>query len=582
MKIKSKFDIVPFFIFFCFAIPLFAQSADSLVADSLATDSLKIEKYSVVPNLTEEEFRFNQADFFPLSLAQKGRLSASAFRGMPPGFFEQSFEGNNLDNPLTGFWNEQWTPHWRIRQRHITKFGEGEELSSLPPGGYKPETDIVYFQTNLNYLDIDFSEYFSKNNYIRLSGNNFLRTGPYPFGFSSIHVNTYQAQVHLRLMDRWDVDVFYWQMRHHFNMIPENIFSSTRDRFRQIGHAAWLRLSGKLSERDSIIFIPNFNAVDDDYWKERPQLRDIEYKWSEGELNYYRILPRGFIGARLSSRYTSSNGKINWFDRKEGEGRALLIGKYQSGNFDLDFQIGGYKHSEIGEKLQAALHAGIHFNNSGSAGVRLFLKPQTVPLSWRTIQYDSIPAYSEKELIEKQGASIYAQKHLADWFLVRVEPFAYRTKNYPIFNNQWMAQTFENYGLHLLGGLKLWRFDLQNDFTYNKNYEEAYAPEVNNVSTIRTQLSLFKGALKLEGIFVWHVLSYYRVLEFNRMLQQYRNTQTQSGPFYLSDFKLQAHISRFTLFLVWENLLSEDYAIVEGTLTQFRTFRFGLHWLLFD
>lgn len=574
MKIRSNpnLSILLVALLIGVAPALFSQSADSL--------SPKI--YPVIPNLTEEEFRFTQADFFPLSLAEKGRLSSAAFRGMPPGFFELSFKGIALENPVIGFWNEQWIPHWRIQQRRTSPFGFREELSSLPPGGYKPETRVTYFETNLSYLDIDFSEYVTKKSYIRLGGNNFLREGPYPFGFSRIHVNTYQAQAHLELFEGWSLDASYWQMRHRFNMTPEGLTTQS-DRFRQIGHTAWFRLTGKISQRDSIMFAPNYTVADDDYWQAGVRTREMWYEWGGGELGYFRKFSRGFLGAQVNSRYVATHGKRIFHDQKEGDGGGLLMAGWRSRYLNVEAQAGAYKHSELGERLQGALHAGIKFKRLGRIGVRLFSKPQAVPLAWRTVQHDSIPALRGEELIEKQGASFYGQMNYRNWLLLRVEPFTYRTQNYPVFDdNSWEIKSIENYGVHFLAGLKLWQFRLQNDFTYNHNYEESFAPEVNNVSTAKSSLSLFKGALEFEGILIWHVLSYYRLMTFDRPLQQYRITGTQAGPFHLVDFKLQAHISRFTLFLVWENLLSEDYSIVDDNLTQFRVFRFGLHWLLFD
>jgi hypothetical protein len=560
-------------ILFIFNIPIVSQTSDSV----------SIKRYQVVPNLTEEEFRFNQSDFFPLSLAEKGRLSASTFRGMPPGFFEYGFEGNDFDNPVTGFFNEQWIVHWRIKYRSRTNFGDKEQFHSKSPQGYKPETRIVYFQTNLSFLDIDFSEYISKSNYIGLSGSNFLRDGPYPSSYSRINLNTYQGQLHFKLFDRWDLDIFYWKIRHRFHMVPEDIFSIEKDRFKQIANLGWFRLSGKLGENDSLVFIPNYTQVQDDYWRSGLHVRGIDYEWSRAELGYFHKFPKAFLGARVNSRYLSSNGKFGYTDKKEGEGSVLAIGGWKNGSVDFEFEAGGYKHSEIGEAAQGALHIGINSKLFGTTGIRFFHKPQPVPLSWRTAQDTLIQPYAEKKLIERQGISFYAKKSLSNWFLIQAEPFAYRARNYPVLmDSVWERNTIKNYGVHFFTGLKLWRFWLQNDFTYNRNYREAFAPEVNNVSTAKSSLSLFKGALKADGILIFHVLSHYRLLQFNRLLENYTLTSTQVGPFYLADFKLQIHISRFTLFMVWENMLSEDYSIVEGNPYQFRLFRIGLLWLLFN
>ena len=546
-------------------------------------DTLAFKSFLVRPNLTEQEFRFNQADFFPLSLAEKGRLSTSTFRGMPPGFFEYRFEGNDLDNPVTGFFNDQWIDHWRIKYRSRSNFGDKELFESNPPSGYKPETRLVYFQTGLSYLDIDFSEYFTKTNYIRLSGNNFLREGPYPFSYSRIYLNTYQGQVHLNLFNRWDLDIFYWKVRHKFHMSPEDIFDFETDRFRQIANLGWLCLSGKISKKDSLVFIPTYTQAQDDYWRSGLHVRGIDYEWSRAELSYFHKFSNGYLGARGSSGYLSSNGKYGFSDKKEGEGSLLATGGWQTDLIDFEFEAGGYKHNELGEGVQGAAHFAVNSKFFGKTGIRLFEKPQPVPLSWRTIQDTLIQSYYEEKLIERQGISFYAQKSFSDWFLVKIEPFAYRARNYPILTNSvWERKTIENYGVHLFAGLRLWWFWLQNDFTYNKNYKETFAPEVNNVSTAKTSLSLFKGALKADGILIMHVLSHYRVLQFNRVLENYGLTSVQQGPHYLADFKLQIHISRFTLFMVWENMLSEDYSIVEGNPYQFRYFRIGLDWLLFN
>jgi hypothetical protein len=249
---------------------------------------------------------------------------------------------------------------------------------------------------------------------------------------------------------------------------------------------------------------------------------------------------------------------------------------------DFSLEAGGYKHSEIGESVQGALRFAVK-TKLAKTGIRMFHRPQPVPLSWRTIQDTLILPYDQKKLIERQGISFYAEKSFSNWFLIQIEPFVYRTQNYPVLrDNIWERQSIEDYGLHVFTGLKLWRFWLQNDFTYNKKYKESFAPEVNNVSTVKSSLSLFNGALKADGIFIWHILSYYQVLRFNRYLQNFWITSSQIDQIYLADFKLQIHISRFTLYMIWENMLSEDFTIVDGNPNQFRFFRIGLEWLLFN
>lgn len=560
------------------SLPSYSQQPDSV-----SITQLKI--YKLEPTLTEEEYRFYQADYLPLSLAQKGRLFSGAYRGMPAGFINFNFDEVHLDNPVVGFWDEQSTPHFRIQHRQFSPPGYREVFRSQPPGTYKPETNVTYFWSNMSNLDIDFAQYVNKKNYFRLSGNIFLRNGTEPSGYSEIQVNTYQAHFHFKLSERWTLDLHYWHLRHKFNMPPQDFLSFDKDKFKTITRLGWIRLHAQLSEKDSLVIIPTVSYNDDEYKQGNTPLRENLYVWGGASVHYLRKIKPGTMGIQVAGRLFANEAKFNWFDRKESEGSALLTGNLHIGLLGVQFTAGGYRHSESGNKPMATLNVAFHSGLAGAVGVTAFSKPQPMPLLWRTVQRDTIPALQSKLLMEKQGGSFFYKKHFGDWFFFKVEPFAYRTTNYPFLPpgaKNWQMRDVENYGVNVLAGIKIWHFYLQNDFTYNHNYKEAFAPRWNNVGSVKTHFYMFKRALRLEGILVGHVLGNVHQLAFDRLLYQYLPGSAEVGPYYLLDFNFNAQIGPFTLYLVWENILSEDYSIIDGTLEQLRLFRIGVNWLLFD
>jgi hypothetical protein len=558
--------------------PLWAEKQNSEPVDSL-------EIYKYVPNITEEEYRFYQADFLPFSLAQKGRLSTSGFRGMPQGIFQFEFDGNVFDNPVVGFWNEQWTPHWRIQRRNYSKLGFLESLYSTPPTGFKPETNITYFQSNLSFIDIDFSEHITENNYFRLSGNNFKRAGSEPSGYSNININTYQAELHLKIFKKWALDLYYWHLRHKYNMPPSDPFFFTGDEFKLIGRNGWMKFSGNITDKDSIKFFSEVSINDDGYKQSGNKVRELRYCWANLNLTYLRKISRSHLGFRIAGRYIKNNDKFSWPSRKEGDGNALIIGNLRGKYLKIDFESGLYWNSETKQKPVLAINAEYHSQTLGILGASIFTKPQMTPVLWRTIQNDSIPRYNGKELIEKQGGSIYLKRSISTRIYFKIEPFWARTKNFPVLQSNttgWQIEQFENYGINFFAAFKYWILQLQNDFTYNNNYDKTFSLQFNNISTLQASLGLLKKKLMVEGYLIGRYLGKFNQLEFDRLIYQYRLTNREQGPFFILDFKLQAIIGNFRLFFVWENLTSEDYSIVKDTIEQYRLFHFGLNWLLFD
>jgi len=574
----SHYTSFIYYLIICFIFPALAEKRDSEPSDSLII-------YYYVPNITEEEYRFYQADFLPFSLAQKGRLSTSGFRGMPQGIFQFEFDGNIFDNPVVGFWNEQWMPHWRIQGRDYSRIGFIESWYSTLSAGFKPETNITYLQSNMSFIDIDFSEHITENNYFRLSGNNFVRSGSEPAGYSNVSINTYQAELHLKIFRKWALHLYYWHLRHKYNMPPSDPFSFNGDEFKIIGRSGWVNFLGSITEKDSVSIFSEMSINDDDYKQSGNKVREMRYGWANLKLSYIRKIGRSHLGFRVGGRYIKNNGKFTWASRREGDGNALITGNILGENLRIEFESGIYWHVETKQKPVFAISSEYQSKTLGAIGASIFTKPQMTPVLWRTVQHDSIPNYTGKGLTEKQGGSIYLKRLISARIYLKMEPFWVRTKNFPVLQSAstgWQIEQFENYGINFLAGFKFWVLQLQNDFTYNSNFDDTFSPQFNNISTLKASLHLLKKKLRVDGALIGRHLGKFSQLEFDRLIYQYRLTNREQGPFFILDFKLQAIIGDFRLLFVWENLTSEDYSIVKDTLEQYRLFHFGLNWLLFD
>ena len=158
-----------------------------------ATDSQGIAE------LSAEEYLFYQSEFTPLYLGERSRQSAPAWRGMPPGFLDYSFENVHLVHPLWGYWDNQLLPIEIIRHRRIQpeQFNYRFVPRKRRPS-FKPVTRIAYsedFLFGLSYLDVGLTRYFTPKSYVHLGGNNFLRSGSFPED-TRTHVDSYRGRVH--------------------------------------------------------------------------------------------------------------------------------------------------------------------------------------------------------------------------------------------------------------------------------------------------------------------------------------------------------------------------------------------------
>lgn len=577
---------------FLIANPLFAQKAevDSTIQAAEVEEpaaAKEIEEIPIAGVLNDQEIRSYRSDFFPINLAQRGRQAASAYRGMPPGFYRFEFAGNPLSNPVMGFWNEQWIPYYQI-DRESSPFGSAKEIYQPPvPLSSKPLTRVVFSQDyvlNISFVDINFIQRLSPTNFVQLSGMNFIGTGSEGADFSQFQVNTYRGQLHWEWGKKWKTDLFFWHTRQAFNMVAEE--SADTDRFKQIGNILWILARGKLSEKDSLVFVPGFTGMEDRYARESDIQRHIRYKIAHGNLKYLRKLnSASSVGALLNGRYIANKGERYWAKHSESDGQAQGFLDLQSGGYNFRLHGGAYIHSESGAKGLASVAIEKKVGTRGSVGVAAFSRPQAVPLLWRTIYHDSIPRYPEDRLIQYQGVNALLKTYLSNSLWLQIEPFALRAQNYPYYlraGNQWQTKTLESYGIRVLAEWNVWRLQLLNDFTYNNNYKESFAQQVNNITTAKISFPMFKNALRLDAVFTWRFVGYFELIDFQRLLNQYWLTDMETGPYYIGDFRVQAHFRNATAFFIWENLTSQNYYFVSNTLEALRIFRLGIDWILFD
>ena len=145
------------FIGIILILPCFGNSQSSNFQKYAATDT------TTIAEMTIEEMQLYQSDYFPLSLSEKGRQSATAWRGMPPGFLDYEYDRMTLRNPLWGFFDNQILPTELIQAR---KLDQSTLQYNLIPArvkeSVKPVTRIAFsqdFQFDLSYLDASLTRF---------------------------------------------------------------------------------------------------------------------------------------------------------------------------------------------------------------------------------------------------------------------------------------------------------------------------------------------------------------------------------------------------------------------------------------
>ena len=234
-------------------------------------------RYGVV---NDAELRWLQSDVLPLSLTDRGKLAVSSFRGMPPGFAGFSMDGLDFVNPFRGFWNEQAVPVYQRRPLEPGVSTGRRPFSLMTPDVKRPFSRIVFSQdyiVNLNVVDITYQQRLGPNSLVHLSGGNLVGDGTGGPAFGQFKWNPYRAVARIGWSERWRTEFGYWQLRQRYRFPFITTAFATR-RFTDVAHVGWVRLTGRLSERDSLVVLPSFTAMYDKYALENDVLRENRYR----------------------------------------------------------------------------------------------------------------------------------------------------------------------------------------------------------------------------------------------------------------------------------------------------------------
>jgi hypothetical protein len=558
------------------------QAGDIIDKKYAASDSLGIAE------LTLEEMQFYQSDFLPLSLAERGRQSATSWRGMPAGYLNYDFEALPLLMPLWGYWDNQLVPIEFIRRRQLNTYSL-EHLfvpQKIVPSD-KPVTRIAFsqdFQFELSYLDANLTRFYRAKSFFHLSGNNFLRDGSFP-GFTNTKINTYRGQIHHQFSNKLQLDFWYWQLRHEFALspVPELLESQN---VKRIGHISWFNFTYLPDSTSKIVIIPYGYKWADRYRLMQIQLERKTEMYSLGlKTEYSKELGKTSLSV-LSDIVRHDITSAFVFKLEDQWDGKLLINSDFNGNWIHIKLVAGYRFLQhIGSAPEFQFKWGWHLPFHFTSEVSAVRTPQNLPLSSLFWSDDSISAIKNPEMPIRQGLE-WRLKLPGVWdFFIEVTPYYNQFLNAWRFdrqNSKFSQEDYDNSGVTVSLQKKLMFLYIDERFSYNSKYQRSSSPQIRNVLNINIPISLFKGALKLDPYLIYHYIGKWHQLDYDPYTNQYIPTQNEIGEYHILDGKILAHIKTATLFAVWENLLSEDYVLVDGYREFFRIFRFGIYWTLFD
>ena len=91
-----------------------------------------------------------------------------------------------------------------------------------------------------------------------------------------------------------------------------------------------------------------------------------------------------------------------------------------------------------------------------------------------------------------------------------------------------------------------------------------------------------KGALKMDNYVIYQYVGPVQRFNYYPLVNQYTITSQEAGNYHIVHAKILAHIRTATIYFIWENLVSQDFAIVDNYFEIYRLFRFGIYWTLYD
>lgn len=541
-----------------------------------------------ISEVTGEELLALQSDFFPLSLAGRGRQSAVAWRGMPPGFLDDFFGGMRLRHPLWGYWDAQLLPLEIIRSRQADASRHLYRIRPVRvPFSQKPLSRIAYAQDygfGLSYLDAGLQEYYGRNSYFRLGGGNFLRSGQAP-EYTASQINSYRAQIHHRFSPKVSTDTWYWQMRHRYRLGQWPFFGLT-EQVRRVGQLFWSDVTYRPDSLRTLVLTPYLQKWGDHFWNQTYSEQFKSEIISPGLKGRYRQqTARGslYLGAVVD--YNGILESLNL--RKAGQWRGAMRADWQKTGGRLGWEIGAgfYYYQDVGSAPALNLAGSARLTRHWKITARAGETPANLPLVALYANGDSLQPLVSPRVPRRRSLSADLQFSAGNRLVIRVTPFYHAYLNYPEYqppSGRFAQHNVDSYGAAAEMEWRLWRFTLRERATFDANFRTNYSPQFNNVLRLRLPLALFHRALKLESFAVYRFIGRWYVPQFHPLVNQYVRSTTEAGNYHLLDFKLLAHIKSATLFFTWQNTLSQDYAIVSGYWEFYRTFRMGIYWTLFN
>ncbi len=543
---------------------------------------------SVIAEITGEEFQSYQSEFFPLSLAEMGRQSAPTWRGMPPGYMDYTFENMQLILPLWGYWDNQFIPMEIIQNRQAVPYNLKYRLSPVPVKlTDKPISRVAYtqdFQFGLSYVDANLKQYFTPKSYFRLGGNNLVRNGS-SFNFTKIQVNTYRGQIHHQFSKKLSADLWYWQLRHRFRITPFPLVDVIR-KVHRVGQLLWVNLKYQPDSTQYFNLMPYGNKWGEQYRTQSfSEQRKIQIYAAGIKLNYNKKFEKNKLRILTDVKRNQITKALHLEEKGQWESKLKIELQRKWGNINVNLAAGYHAMQEVGNAAILEGRLGWKLPIGVVSSFQISQAPQNIPLAPLFWKDDSITQIVNSEVPLRQGISFNLKNSRQNAFYFSIKPFYHQFKNkwsYLPDESRFAQKSIDNAGITTIFDTQLLWFHLNNEFTYSSNYQESFIPQINNVTKINLPISLFDNALKLDGYAIYHYIGNWRMLSYDYLTNQYVKTNLDAGGYHLLDFKVLAHVKKATIFLIWENTLSEDYAIVDGFNEFFRLFRFGIYWTFFN
>ncbi|MFZ0391810.1 MAG: hypothetical protein WAN36_15220, partial [Calditrichia bacterium] len=494
-----------------------------------AVDSLAIAE------LTAEQLLFLESDFIPLTFGEITRPAPAAWRGMPPGFLDYRFEGIRLEEPLWGYWDNQLMPIEMIRQRRLEPGALQYRLIPIIPRSVKtPVSRIAYsqdFQFGLSYVDAALTQFYRPKSYFRLSGNNLVRPGSSPANTRG-QINTYRGQIHHQISTRLSLDIWFWQLRHLYRLTRFDQSPDTR-RNRRIGNILWTSLIFKPDSLRRLRITPYLN-----FWEDRHRNREnglqrkSEIRSTGITLAYQQtgLLAGLQLTADVQRHQITRGLYLQESGQWEGSTQAVLSRRI----LEIDFRLGGgYRsYEKVGSGADFSAEAAFELPLRVSHRLSMGQHPRNAPLAALFWKGDSIAPLASPLLPRRLTADYRLTYQAGNQFRLSFNPF------YAFFENGWefrenspafVQRSFENSGFTVTAEKEYSFFSLKNNFTYSSNYQETYAPQINNVATAGFFFSAFQRALLVEAYAIYHFLGKWRLLDYDPLVNQYSQTAREES-----------------------------------------------------